>query len=275
MSSFSPDEWVLLTSQKGKKWIIKIDADAPFSSHLGTIQMRDIVGKEEGDCLETNKGAKLFLFRPTLTDYIFNMKRQTQIIYPKDLGAILIYGDIYPGSTILESGVGSGSLTLALLRAVGERGRVISVEKREEFASLALMNITKFYGQRPKNLDIVVANIQDFASSVTVDRVVLDLPEPWHAISKVASFLKRGGLLTSLSPNVAQVQLMFKELRANGFANISSFELLKRDWLVDERRARPADRMIAHTGFLTVAKKAFPPQQASGENREMMESLND
>lgn len=257
MAPFSPGEWVLLTSQKGKQWLVAIDPQAPFSSHLGTIQMGDIVGKEEGEYLETGKGAKIFLFRPTLTDYIFKIKRKTQIIYPKDLGAILIYGDIQPGNTVLESGVGAGALTLALLRIVGDRGRVVSVEKREEFASLAIENIAKFHGGRPKNFEVAVADIQDFASSVKFDRVVLDLPEPWHAIRNVASLLVRGGLLTSLSPNVGQVQLMFRELRSNGFTNISTFELLRRDWLVDERRARPADRMIAHTGFITVAKKAF------------------
>jgi tRNA (adenine57-N1/adenine58-N1)-methyltransferase catalytic subunit len=254
MSLFQMGEWVLLTSQKGKKWLAKVE-DAPYSSHLGTIQMRDVVGKEEGDHLETNKEAKIFLFRPTLEDYIFCMNRPTQIIYPKDLAALVFYGDIRPGDVILESGIGSGSLSLALLRALGDRGRLISVEKRPEFALSARENITRFFGQNPPNHEIIVADIQDFSMNIKADRIFLDLPEPWHAVNSLSRLLRQGGLLLSLSPNVGQFQLMFKELKACGFANIITFELLRRDWKVDERRARPLDRMVAHTGFLTMARK--------------------
>lgn len=254
MTVFRPDEWVLLTTQKGKSWLVRIE-NAPYSSHLGTVNMMDAVGKEEGEFLETNKGVKLFLLRPTMEDYIFKMKRQTQIIYPKDLGAIIIYGDLQPGLTILESGIGSGSLCLALLRTVGERGRVVSVEKREQFALLAADNIKRFYGYSPPNHDLVVADIQHVCLKVAADRVVIDLPEPWGAINKVTPFLKMGGLLVSLSPNVGQVQLTHRELKTNGYIHIQTFELLKRDWMIDALRARPVDRMVAHTGFLTVAKK--------------------
>lgn len=254
MNVFRPGEWVLLTTQKGKKWLVKIE-DAQYDCHLGAVQMLDAVGKEEGEFLETNKGAKLFLLRPSMEDYIFKMKRQTQIIYPKDLGAILIYGDIRPGLTVLESGIGSGSLCLALLRMVGDRGRVISVEKRPEFASLAADNIERFYGSPPPNHNIVVADIQTACLKVSVDRVVLDLPEPWGAIDAVTTPLKMGGLLVSLSPNVGQVQWTHRELRTHGYINIQTFELCKRDWMIDDLRARPVDRMVAHTGFITVAKK--------------------
>lgn len=261
MTVFRPNEWALLTTQKGKSWLVRVE-DAPYSSHLGTVNMLDAVGKEEGDFLETNKGAKLFLLRPTMEDYIFKMKRQTQIIYPKDLGAIIIYGDIQPGHTILESGVGSGSLSLALIRAVGERGRVISLEKRLEFASLANENITKFHETPPPNHHIIVADIQHICLGIQVDRVVLDLPEPWGAVGTVAPLLKMGGLLVSLSPNVGQVQLTHRELRCNSFINIKTFELLRREWMIDDLRARPVDRMIAHTGFITVAKKVNRPLAA-------------
>ncbi|NSW87008.1 MAG: tRNA (adenine-N1)-methyltransferase [Syntrophobacteraceae bacterium] len=254
MSAFRPGEWALLISQKGKKWLVKVE-DAPYSSHLGTVQMRDVQGKEEGEFLETNKGAKLYLFRPTLEDFIFTMKRQTQIIYPKDLGAMVFHGDIQPGQTILESGIGSGALTLALLRALCGTGRLISVEKRPEFARLARSNITRFFGRHPDNHEIVVGDIQDFAMTVKADRIFLDLPEPWHAVGPVSVLLRQGGILVSLSPNIGQVQLVHKELKASGFANVWTFELLKREWKIDERRARPVDRMVAHTGFITVARK--------------------
>jgi tRNA (adenine57-N1/adenine58-N1)-methyltransferase catalytic subunit len=273
MSTLDWGEWVLVISQKGKRWLVKIE-DAPFSCHMGTIPMRDAVGKEEGDHLLTGEGSKLFLFRPTLADYIFKMKRQTQIIFPKDLGTIIFYGDIRPGSTVLESGVGSGALSLALLRAVGEQGTLISVEKRLKFAQLARDNITRFYGRPAANHAIIVGDIQDLALRTTVDRVLLDLPEPWHAVRQVAPFLKNGGILVSLSPNVAQVQLTFRELRMHGFTHIHSFELLERVWLVDDRRARPKDRMIGHTGFITVAKKV-PLALASLETDEEVEEASD
>ncbi len=254
MSVFHMGEWVLLVSQKGKKWLVKIE-DAPFSSHIGTIQMGDIVGKEEGEHLITNKGARLFVFRASLEEYIYKMKRLTQVIYPKDLGAMVFYGDLKPGDVVLESGIGSGALTLALLRAVGERGRVISVEKRPEFAELATENIVRFLGSSPSSHNIIVADIQGFTMKLMVDCVFLDLPEPWWAVASVGPLLRQGGLLVSLSPNVGQIQLMHRELRKNGFANITTFELLRREWKVDDIRARPMDRMIAHTGFITVAKK--------------------
>lgn len=254
MSRFTEGEWVLLTSQKGKKWLVKIQSGS-FSCHLGVIRLDDAVGREEGYCLETNTGAKLFLFRPTLEEFIYTMERPTQVIYPKDLGAIVFYGDVFPGATVLESGIGSGALALAVLRAIGPTGRLISVEKRPEFALQSRNNILKFMGRQPLHHTIIVGDIRDFFLKGKVDRVLLDLPEPWHAIGSVARLIGLGGLLVSLSPNVGQVQLVCRELKTHGFTNIRTFELLQRDWLIDERRARPNDRMIAHTGFLTVAKK--------------------
>ncbi|MFZ2448596.1 MAG: tRNA (adenine-N1)-methyltransferase [Syntrophobacteraceae bacterium] len=254
MGLFEAGEWVLLTSQKGKKWLVKI-ADENYSSHLGGVKLGDIIGKDEGDWLVTTKGAKLMLFRPTLQDYIFNMKRHTQIIYPKDLSAMIFYGDVYPGCAILETGIGSGALALTLLRAMCGRGRLISVEKRPEFAQGARENISRFFGGDPENHSIIVADIQDVAITCPVDRIFVDLPEPWHAVGNFARMLRMGGLLVSLSPNVGQVQLMYRDLKANGFGDIVNFELIRRDWKVDHLRARPHDRMVAHTGFITVAKR--------------------
>ncbi|SMC17299.1 tRNA (adenine-58-N(1)-) methyltransferase [Desulfacinum hydrothermale DSM 13146] len=253
-SRFEAGELVLLTSQKGKTWLVRA-GEGPFSSHLGNVDLNDVVGRQEGECLETNQGAKVFLFRPSLTDYVFKLKRKTQIIYPKDMGAFVVYGDIRPGDRVLESGIGSGALTLALLRAVGPTGTVVSVEKRPEFAQLARRHIERFLGRPPKNHRLVVGDIESVPLRCTVDRLVLDVPEPWHAVGPASRQLRTGGLLISWSPNVGQVQLVCRELKAHGFANVTTFELLKRNWKIDERRARPEDRMVAHTGFITVAKK--------------------
>jgi tRNA (adenine57-N1/adenine58-N1)-methyltransferase len=254
MPVFRRGDLVILNSQKGKKWMVRV-GDGVFSCHFGAIDLSDAIGLDEGDCLETNLGGKICLLRPTLEDYIFKMRRRTQIIYPKDLGAILFYGDINPGDTVLESGMGSGAMTLALLRAAGDRGTVISIEKRWEFASGARQNIEGLYGEAPENHKIVVADIQDVHLNVQADRMIVDLPEPWHAVRNISGMLRNGAILVSLSPNVGQVQLTYRELKANGFMNLQTFELLKRDWMVDEVRARPVDRMISHTGFITVAKK--------------------
>jgi tRNA (adenine57-N1/adenine58-N1)-methyltransferase len=265
MSRFELSEWVLLTSQKGKKWLVQVE-DAPFSVHLGGVHLGDVVGKEEGDWLVTSKGAKLMLFRPALQDFIFNMKRRTQIIYPKDLSAMIFYGDVYPGCEILETGLGSGALTLALLRAMCGRGKLISVEKKPEFAMDARENIRRFFGCKPENHEIVVADVEDLCLSCEVDRIFVDLPEPWRAVGTLSAMLRKGGLLVSLSPNVGQVQLTHRQLQANGFGDIVHFELLRRDWKVDQLRARPFDRMVAHTGFITAAKRVSSVREEPEES---------
>ncbi len=273
MSKFQAGEWVLLTSQKGKKWLVKIE-DASYSSHLGGIKLGDIVGMEEGDRLETTKGAKLLLFRPTLEDFLFNMKRYTQIIYPKDLSAMVFHGDVYPGCTVIETGIGSGALAITLLRAMCGRGRLISIEKRLEFAQGARDNISRYFGGNPENHTIIVADIQDVAIDCQADRIFVDLPEPWHAVANFSRMLRMGGLLVSLSPNVGQVQLMYRELKANGFGNIINFELIRRDWKVDQMRARPFDRMVAHTGFITIAKRVAAPGAAEEPAEESTEGVD-
>ncbi|ROR01836.1 tRNA (adenine-N1)-methyltransferase [Desulfosoma caldarium] len=254
MNAFQPGELVLLTSQKGKTWLVRAGSGS-FSCHLGNVDLQDVVGRQEGEWLETHRGAKVFLFRPSLGDYVHKLKRRTQVIYPKDMGAFWIYGDIRPGDVVLETGVGSGALSLALLRAVGPKGRLISVEVRPEFAQLARKNIEVFFGKTPDNHTLLVADVTALPLKVTVDRVVLDLPEPWLAVEAVSACLRTGGLLLSLSPQVGQAQMVCQELKRHGYANVTTFELLKRNWKIDARRARPEDRMIGHTGFITVAKK--------------------
>jgi tRNA (adenine57-N1/adenine58-N1)-methyltransferase len=269
MSKFQLNEWVLLTSQKGKKWLVQIE-EGPFSSHLGGIQLGDIAGREEGDWLVTTKGAKLMLLRPALQDYIFAMKRRTQIIYPKDLSAMIFYGDLYPGCSVLETGIGSGALALALLRAMCGQGKLISVEKRAEFAMDARENIRRFFGEEPPNHVIIVADIEGVCIAGEVDRIFVDLPEPWRAVGNLSGMLRMGGMLVSLSPNVGQIQLTHRQLQSNGFGDIVHFELLRRDWKVDQLRARPFDRMVAHTGFITVARRVStvrgePPEEDTGD----------
>jgi tRNA (adenine57-N1/adenine58-N1)-methyltransferase len=272
MSTFCEGEWVLITTQKGKDWLVQLKKGATFSCHFGSIRHDEIMTKKEGDYWETSSGAKLFFFRPALTDFLFHIKRRTQIMYPKDIGAILCYGDIRPGMTILESGVGSGALTLFLLAFAGQRGRVVSVEKRPEFAELARNNVRKVFTQDPPSWQLVVADIEAPPFSETFDRIILDLPEPWKAAESASILLKDGGILISLSPQVFQLQMMARALRRKGFRCFQIFEILKRDWLISESRTRPADRMIAHTGFLLFARKtadlSWEENEANGAESE-------
>lgn len=255
MTTFQSGEWILLTTDKGKNWLFMLTPGNSFSCHLGTISHDDIIGRKEGERWETPKGTHIFFFRPTLTDFLFHIRRQTQIVYPKDIGALLCYGDIRPGMRVLESGVGSGALSLFLLSVIGSTGQLVSVEIRSEFAQLARNNIRRFLGAVPSQWEIVVSNIENPGIGGYFDRVILDLPEPWKAVSTAASLIKPGGIIISLSPQIIQIQATAQEMRRNGFRFIRSFEIIKRDWLVDERRTRPADRMIAHTGFLIFSRK--------------------
>jgi len=257
MKTFSDGDWVLLTTDKGKNWLVRLIHGEYFSCHLGTIAHDEIIGKQEGDEWITPKGQKIFFFSPTLTDFLFHIKRRTQIIYPKDIGAILCYGDIRPHMSVLESGVGSGALTVFLLAYLAGCGILVSVEAREEFAKLAENNIRRVFGKKPDNWHLVVSDIELPGISAQFDRLILDLPEPWKAVPSATPLLKRGGILVSLSPQISQIQWVNRELKKQGFRFIQVFEILKRDWYVDEKRLRPMDRMVAHTGFLIVARKTY------------------
>ncbi len=255
MERFQEGEWVLITTQKGKDWLVLLTSEGIFSCHLGSIPHREILNKQEGDFIETPSRTKFFLFRPSLKDFLFHIKRKTQIIYPKDIGAIICYGDIRPGMKVLECGVGSGAMTLFLLTILGKEGYLVSLEKRLDFAKLARENIQRVFRGLPTNWYLIVSDIESPAVNVTFDRIVLDLPEPWKAVEAVKKLLKPGGILTSLSPQVTQIQILSRMLRKNGFRCLKTFEILKRDWLIDDSRARPTDRMVAHTGFLLFARR--------------------
>ncbi len=256
---FKAGDQVILTTDKGKSWLIKLQLGENFSCHLGSISHDNIIGKCPGDSWTTPKGTKIFFFYPTLNDFLFKLTRRTQIVYPKDIGAMLCYGDIRSGMTVLESGVGSGALTMFLLNAVGTSGMLVSVETRKEFVELALNNVKKFFDPIPKQWNLVVGNIENIAFNYCFDRVVLDLPEPWKAVPNVSKIIKPGGIIVSLSPQITQLQWTARELKKHGFRFLQIFEILKRDWHIDDRRSRPADRMIAHTGFLLFGRKVNLP----------------
>ena len=183
-------------------------------------------------------------------------KRRAQPIYPKDLGAILVHGDIYPGATVVEAGTGTGALTLAALRAVGPEGRVVSYEVRSEFLAAARAAIEETLGGLPANLELKEGDVASELSEREVDRLLLDLPEPWEAVPVTAAALRPGGLLFAHCPNVSQAQRFSDRLREHGgFGLLETVELLERSWTVRGRSLRPSHRMVAHTGFLCFARR--------------------
>jgi tRNA (adenine57-N1/adenine58-N1)-methyltransferase catalytic subunit len=249
---------VLLVDRRGRRYLVSLEAGQVFHSHHGTLPHEQIIGVTEGSEVESSMGRKLRVLRPTLAEFVVKMPRGAQVIYPKDVGAILVEADIFPGARVLEAGTGSGSLTLALMRAVGPKGVVHTFDVRSDFQEKALRNIERFTSADP-NYGAVEARIADMYTDeidVEVDRVVLDLTEPWRALPTVERCLRPGGLLCAYMPTVPQIQNLVGALQ-RGWTMVRTFETLQRGWNVDGLSVRPDHRMVAHTAFLVVARKVI------------------
>ncbi|MDQ4005659.1 MAG: tRNA (adenine-N1)-methyltransferase [Actinomycetota bacterium] len=254
--SMAAGERVLLLDERGRRYMIRLDTGATFHFHGGALPHDLVIGSEEGTTVHTTTGASLRCFRPRLADFVLKMERGAQVIYPKDLGSILVYADMFPGARVLEAGTGSGALTLALCRAVGPEGGVVSYERREEFHDVARRNAEEFFGKVPAWLDLRLGDVREIAGSdERFHRAVLDMPEPGAVLQETAAALLPGGLICGYLPTTGQVQELVAALDERGFGEIETFEVLHRTWHVAPRSVRPDHRMIAHTGFITVARK--------------------
>ena len=265
---FQDGEQVLLVDQRGKRHLIFLRKSETFHSDRGWVTHDAIIGQPEGSWVRTSMGLRYLAMRPTLAEYVLEMPRGAQVIYPKDLAMILFWADIYPGCRVLEAGMGSGALTLALLRAVGPEGRVISYEQRDEFARRALANIHMRLGE-VSTLTVRLRPVEDgLGDEGPVDRVLLDLPEPWKLVTAVAAVLRPGGILLSYVPTIIQSQQTTDALqRDRQWALVETFETLVRPWNIEGSSVRPFHRMVAHTGFITVARRVVPEDGAGGPPR--------
>lgn len=254
---FAPDDRVLLVDNKRRRHLITLAPGGEFHSHTGVLLHDDLLGSPEGITVRTSKGARLVALRPTLAEYVLEMPRGAQVIYPKDLGPILMLADVFPGARILESGVGSGALTMALLRAIGPTGQVVGYELRADFADQAQHNIAGMLGNEVP-LRVEVRDVYDGVDEEDLDRVVLDLPEPWRVVRHAERALCPGGILLAYLPTIGQVSRLREELERSAFGMSESLEVLQRTWHVDGQSVRPDHRMVAHTGFLTTARLLVP-----------------
>lgn len=254
-------ERILLIDSRHRRFMITLQSGGDFHSHNGFVKHDDLIGLVEGSVVRSSQNAIFYVFRPTLSDYVLKMKRGAQVVYPKDVGAIITHADIYPGATVIEAGSGSGSLTLALARAVGAEGRVISYEVREDHLERAVENIEAWYagsGGKPENLELKLGDIFAGIEERDADRMVLDVTEPWKAIGTTTESLAFGGILCCYVPTVPQVMQTVEAMKRGRFGFINTFEVLHRGWNVDGLSVRPDHRMVAHTGFLVIARKLAP-----------------
>ncbi|MCL2514908.1 MAG: tRNA (adenine-N1)-methyltransferase [Microbacteriaceae bacterium] len=260
---FRVGDRVQLTGPKGRMNTVTLKPGEKFHTERGFIAHDDIIGRPDGTVVANSTGAQHLALRPLLKDFVMSMPRGAAIVYPKDAAAILAKADIFPGATVVEAGVGSGALSLWLLRAIGAEGRLQSFERRQEFADIAMGNVAGFLGYRPANFDVAVGDLQDVLPSTfepgTVDRVVLDMLAPWEPLEAVAEALKPGGVVLAYVATVTQLSRVAEAIRDTGlFTHPDADETIVRGWHVEGLAVRPDHRMVGHTGFLVTARRLAP-----------------
>jgi tRNA (adenine57-N1/adenine58-N1)-methyltransferase len=265
---FVAGDRVQLTDQKGKIYSITITPGKEWHTHKGWIVHDDLIGLPEGSVVSTSAGLKFTAFIPLLTDYVLSMPRGATIVYPKDAALIVGFADIFPGARVLEAGVGSGALTLSLLRAVGSTGSVHSVERREEFAANATSNIENYFGGRPANWSLAIGSVQEQEFDHEFDRVILDMLAPWECVEMAAKVLRPGGVFMAYVATTTQLSATAEALKDDGhFTEPESFESMVRGWHHEGLAVRPQQRMIGHTGFLIFSRRMAPGVEVLARRR--------
>ena len=260
---FKAGDKVQLTGPKGRLNTITLVKGGAFGTHRGDLKHDDVIGKPDGSVVATQNGVEYLALKPLMNDFVLSMPRGAAIIYPKDAATILVEGDIFPGAVVVEAGVGSGAMSMYLLRAIGEEGVLHSFERRSEFAEIASGNVKSQLGTNPKNWKIHLGDLQQQLpkklKAQSVDRVVLDMLAPWECIDACAEALAAGGLIIVYVATVTQLSRVAEDLRATrAFTEPVAFESLVRPWHLQGLAVRPEHRMISHTGFLLTARRLAP-----------------
>jgi tRNA (adenine57-N1/adenine58-N1)-methyltransferase catalytic subunit len=255
---FAVGDRVQLTDAKGRHYTMVLTPGGEFHTHRGAIAYDAVIGQPEGSLVKSASGDPFLVLRPLLVDYVMSMPRGAQVIYPKDAAQIVHEGDIFPGARVLEAGAGSGALTCSLLRAVGPGGVVASYELRADHAEYAERNVMTFFGERPANWELVLADVADYPGP-EVDRVVLDMLAPWEVLGGVASALVAGGVLMIYVATVTQLSRTVEALREQQcWTEPRAWESMQRGWHVVGLAVRPQHTMRGHTAFLISTRKLAP-----------------
>jgi tRNA (adenine57-N1/adenine58-N1)-methyltransferase catalytic subunit len=254
--AFVEGDRVQLTDPKGRLHTVVLEAGKQFHTHRGAISHDDLIGAPEGSVVHSTANTGYLALRPLLADFVLSMPRGAQVIYPKDAAQIVHFGDVGPGMRVLEAGAGSGALTCSLLRAVGSGGAVVSYERREDFADVARANVGAFFGEVPGNWSLRLGDLAEHPAEETVDRVVLDMLEPWAVLPAVAAALRPGGVLVGYVATATQLSTYVEALRAQEvWTEPYAWETLMRPWHAVGLAVRPEHRMVAHTAFLITARR--------------------
>ncbi len=246
---------VYICLEDGKEYLLRVEKERVFGTHLGNLHLGDCIGREFGGWIYTSEGKRAYLLQPGIVENIFHMKRRTQIVYPKDLGYILLFLDVKAGDRVIDVGLGSGSMCGALARAVGKEGRVYAYERREEFIPVAMTNLAE-WGVLDQ-VTIKCWDIEQGFAEQDVDALFLDVPQPWDYLKQCWAALKGGGRIAIVSPTASQVMEVLRGLNSLPFLQVSVWESLLREYKPNPATFRPFDRMVAHTTYMIFARKIF------------------
>lgn len=265
---FGAGDRIQLTDPKGKMYTFTITVGREWHTHKGWIVHNDLIGLPEGSVVSTSAGLKFTAFKPLLGDFVLSMPRGATIVYPKDAAMIIGVADVFPGAKVIEAGVGSGALSISLLRAIGKDGELASFERREDFAEIARENVQTYFGENPPQWSLTVGSVQESSTDKKYDRVILDMLAPWECVTFAAEVLRPGGVFLAYVATTTQLSSTAEALKEDGhFTEPLSSETIVRDWHHEGLAVRPMQRMIGHTGFLIVSRRMAPGVEVLARRR--------
>ena len=265
---FAAGDRIQLTDPKGKMYTFTITVGKEWHTHKGWIVHNDLIGLPEGSVVSTSAGLKFTAFKPLLGDFVLSMPRGATIVYPKDAAMIIGVADVFPGAKVIEAGVGSGALSISLLRAIGKDGELASFERREDFAEIARENVQTYFGENPPQWSLTVGSVQESSTDKEYDRVILDMLAPWECVPFAAEVLRPGGVFLAYVATTTQLSSTAEALKEDGhFTEPLSSETIVRDWHHEGLAVRPMQRMIGHTGFLIVSRRMAPGVEVLARRR--------